>query len=348
MEQRVENDEDDSDNEHAEDKDPAESIANLTPVANSHHSEGGGSTRTFYTWGVDFMIWTQFVDDMWVPCVGTCKDKVADSYANRYHLSHQFLPHDVEEDDDTTEYQVEVKQLRKISVHSGTGNSKSHWQMIYCFSLFERYILEVHNTSCFARDLVSWLKMAGELNGKRVHFKVSLFYGSVDNVVFQFVFFSYISQLQPPAYSLLLSYCVQLRNGGLKGKTIKLYMTSIKSACLYFGSCFQMPNDIYNMIASYMDMDTSNASSSFDFVDDLPRLFNACWELPGHDNEDKLKYWTMFLISIVMMARASEVTTFCPLYEDLELPTSDQQYWDSDGIPKYILVTLRYSWIYSF
>jgi hypothetical protein len=88
--------------------------------------------------------------------------------------------------------------------------------------------------------------------------------------------------------------------------------------------------------------DEDTVAASFDFVNDLPRLFRACWELPDHDNEDKLKYWTMFLISIVMMARASEVTTFCPIFEDLELPTPDQQYWDSDGMPKYVYITLRY------
>ena len=50
----------------------------------------------------------------------------------------------------------------------------------------------------------------------------------------------------------------------------------------------------------------------------------------------------MLLISIVLFARSNEVSTNCPLYEDMELPPPDARpQWDSDGFPKYIILALR-------
>ena len=50
----------------------------------------------------------------------------------------------------------------------------------------------------------------------------------------------------------------------------------------------------------------------------------------------------MLLISIIMFARSNEVAENCPIYEDLELPDAEAtQQWDCDGLPKYIILSLR-------
>ena len=50
----------------------------------------------------------------------------------------------------------------------------------------------------------------------------------------------------------------------------------------------------------------------------------------------------MLLINITLFARTNEMTINCPLYEDLELPPPDaRQQWDSDGLPKYVILALR-------
>ena len=50
----------------------------------------------------------------------------------------------------------------------------------------------------------------------------------------------------------------------------------------------------------------------------------------------------VLLIGIVLFARTNELTTNCPLYEDMELPPPDaRQQWDCDGLPKYIILALR-------
>ena len=43
---------------------------------------------------------------------------------------------------------------------------------------------------------------------------------------------------------------------------------------------------------------------------------------------------------MVLMARASDLTTFCPTVEDLILP-QDEDDWDSDGYLKWIDIGLR-------
>jgi hypothetical protein len=53
-----------------------------------------------------------------------------------------------------------------------------------------------------------------------------------------------------------------------------------------------------------------------------------------------IKVWCMFLISICMMARAADITQYCPCYEDIELPEG-QHLWNLDGIPDWIELGLR-------
>ena len=60
----------------------------------------------------------------------------------------------------------------------------------------------------------------------------------------------------------------------------------------------------------------------------------------GWGFERMLRCGTMFLIAMVLMARASNLTTFCPIVEDLILP-QDENDWDPDGYPKWIDIGLQ-------
>lgn len=58
---------------------------------------------------------------------------------------------------------------------------------------------------------------------------------------------------------------------------------------------------------------------------DMPILWCALWSMPAANQLKKLQTWAMLLISMVMCARPSEVTTerrtgtvYCPLIEDYE------------------------------
>lgn len=64
--------------------------------------------------------------------------------------------------------------------------------------------------------------------------------------------------------------------------------------------------------------------------------------MKGWNEQEKVKHWVMFLFSIVMMARASEVASpYCPVYEDIEFPPVGSG-WTTDGLPKYIIISLRH------
>ena len=81
-------------------------------------------------------------------------------------------------------------------------------------------------------------------------------------------------------------------------------------------------------------------AKAFDMYEDLPKLWRACWTECGWSSMLAVRHWAMFLVSICIFARASDVTTFCPLLEDTRLPDTATM-WDSDGFPKYIEIALR-------
>ena len=51
----------------------------------------------------------------------------------------------------------------------------------------------------------------------------------------------------------------------------------------------------------------------------LPLMFNAVMTMSHWDSAKIVQAWTMFLVAMCMMARASDVTRFCPTYEDIQL-----------------------------
>jgi len=86
---------------------------------------------------------------------------------------------------------------------------------------------------------------------------------------------------------------------------------------------------------------------SFDVVHELPRILEAIFEdeYEGRTNPFKCgllraMLFTMVMLQLVLIGRASLLSQFCPLYEDLEIPSMGL-HMDVDGIPKFIILTLR-------
>ena len=88
------------------------------------------------------------------------------------------------------------------------------------------------------------------------------------------------------------------------------------------------------MIKDVFDRYHPEGAATVDLVSFLPDAYVAVFgsDLPHFD---KLMRWSMLLISINIFARASEMTEYCPLAEDIVLPT-DVEDWCSDGIPRFL------------
>ena len=58
----------------------------------------------------------------------------------------------------------------------------------------------------------------------------------------------------------------------------------------------------------------------------------------GWSKLKRLCAWAMFLVSMCICARASDLTEHCPELERVRLPP--ERHWDVDGLPKYIIVVM--------
>ena len=126
-----------------------------------------------------------------------------------------------------------------------------------------------------------------------------------------------------------------------KGATIRSYVNSLRSVCRRYG-VDEIPGfkkSLKARVKNYENKDGNVSAEAFDMSDGLPKLWAACWSMTGWKYDKMLQTWTMFLIALCLMARASCIAgAYSPKYEDLELPPEAQ--WDTDGYPKYITINL--------
>jgi hypothetical protein len=200
---------------------------------------------------------------------------------------------------------------------------KSHLQTAEQYAMFERYVLEMHPNHPYTTYLHEVENAT--LTGQKVEYK-------------------------GPSSGLIEAYIHDLRGGGagkggVKGGTIKTYLGAISSAHTQFGFGKESPMDhptIRSLIKKYQDDDGTDSTASLDFLTDLPTIHGVCWSMRGWADRQRLMCWSMFLVAICLMARASEMTDFCPTYEDITLPApTTTAAWDKDGFPKWIGIALR-------
>jgi hypothetical protein len=130
-----------------------------------------------------------------------------------------------------------------------------------------------------------------------------------------------------------------MRNGALTGGTIRVYVGGLLSMFNWLGMVIVLSTQSRAIISQWEHQDGHDSTASFDMVTDLPKLHAVCWSMKGWAEAKILLCWTMFLVAMCLMARASDVTEFCPLAEDIELPP--RHLWDQDGKPSHIIVVLR-------
>ena len=104
--------------------------------------------------------------------------------------------------------------------------------------------------------------------------------------------------------------------------------------------CFFADTDtISSAIHEWETQDGNEAAAAFKMFEYLPLMFNAVMTMSHWDSAKIVQAWTMFLVAMCMMARASDVTRFCPTYEDIQL--APPAMWDEDGTPQFIELGLR-------
>ena len=94
-------------------------------------------------------------------------------------------------------------------------------------------------------------------------------------------------------------------------------------------------------LREWEDIDRTEESDAFDFIDHLPLIHAACMTMSRWTYFECMRTWTMFLISICMFARASCITTYCPTMEDIRMPREGGAEWDVDGMPDWIELGMR-------
>ena len=149
----------------------------------------------------------------------------------------------------------------------------------------------------------------------------------------------------------MVAYILYLRGRDLENPlhaatTVQAYLTSISSVCHYFGLASPCAaREVQSIMADILEKDGFEGTAAFNFSEELPGLFSAVWFVSHWTYAKRVKCWAMFLVAVCIFARASDVTTFCPVYEDIEMPPAFV--WDSesspDGIPPYIIIILRYA-----
>jgi hypothetical protein len=205
---------------------------------------------------------------------------------------------------------------------------KSHVQRVQNQSMFERYCLEYHPVRAYS----TFLQKCECPGDQPVSFEAP-----PKDMVFSYVCFLRVGEIVgPPVAGAEIP--APLR----KHETIKTYLGAISATCTEF-SIPEPPHksdpDLHEKLKLWKDADEVAQAHPFDFVDDLPKLWAACWTIKSWSKTRALKNWAMFLISICMFARASDVTTHCPLVEDTRLPPEGM--WDDDGLPQFVEVCMK-------
>ena len=117
-------------------------------------------------------------------------------------------------------------------------------------------------------------------------------------------------------------------------------MSAVNATCKELGGdVVALDSELLEALAEWKDVDETDEADAFDFVEHLPKIWAACWHMSRWSYFECLRTWTMFLVAINMFARASCITTYCPTYEDIQLPTDAER--DPDGLPQWIDLGMR-------
>ena len=217
--------------------------------------------------------------------------------------------------------------------------NKSHKQFVYKLSIVEGFFLALLPQSDFSRYLM-------QLQSRLIPLNDGKFKG---NPVRAFIPFSSLKEIELVAFIQYLitpkdmatafsidGCCVNGRGVGYKSLEgfITVIRTIHRAAGISDGLCPTHGENVKAIRKDVFDRYHPEGALALDFATFLPKAYVAVFgsDLP---NLDKLMRWTSLLIAINIFARASEITDYCPLAEDIVFPT-DHVDWCADGLPRYI------------
>ena len=265
------------------------------------------------------------VDGAWKICKGTDLRHEPDSLIHRYDREVGFAISDEEL------AMVGRNQIAAAAERSARCRNKqdSHMQTVKRWALLERYLQAFHPDE----DYTIYLRKLGADATPRSE-DAEMLEDAPERCPFRAC----------PAL-LRLAYTEYLRRADpasakpdRKSSTIRKYViTATASVLIEFSQPKQEDKRVKDTVAGYTDGEES--AEAFDVEQTMPKLWTALWALRGWGMMKRIMAWAMLLVAMSIMARASCLTTYCPMLEDTELPPP--RHWDRDGLPKYITIGMR-------
>ena len=132
---------------------------------------------------------------------------------------------------------------------------------------------------------------------------------------------------------------------GLKFNAIAALLSSIGTLATEAGcedkvSIMKDPN-VSKLLNLWEDSDELESANPFDIVTGIKKMYESCFNMSHWSMQTKIKNWAWVLFTICVIGRASCVSQYCPLIEDMMFPDELADY-DKDNLPKYIAVGFRH------
>jgi hypothetical protein len=152
--------------------------------------------------------------------------------------------------------------------------------------------------------------------------------------------------LLSPRQSIVLAYMherIGINDESIQPKrfpSARKALWALRNVTVKAGLQICLPTNALNELMRKVKEDhRAKPASSFDMVDHgwlLHESSLTAWSRPL----DSVMYWTMFLIMMACILRASEVTTFCPNIESIQLPEKDEDTDSVSGLPNWMEFSL--------
>jgi hypothetical protein len=150
-----------------------------------------------------------------------------------------------------------------------------------------------------------------------------------------------------PSDILLKTYIVHLRNQDVEtaekpagrsnsSATIRKNIGLLSGVVRRFrGDFIKKAADIKKMCNRFLEEDCPNPAPAWLLEIELPKLWDALWNKIQGNYQWKVKLWCRLLVQIGTIARASDVTEYCPHLGSVKFPVHEND-WFKDGSPAYI------------
>lgn len=296
-----------------------------------------------YTYGVQHMLHRKKDEDgRWKVCESTDPLRSTDSVVHRWQREKGFRPAaaDLAEIDSTAAVERAWQEQRAAEAN------ESHPNRVASQGVFERWCKDQAGESPYTKWLTNITltpENAGAVNAylaERAAAASGYEEGTVTGPGGEFLI-----EFVPPPPVLVLAWINSLRNGregcaGCKGGYIKNLVSGVSVTCTEFGADMIMKGAVSDKVLGFLKEDGHKPSKAFDMEADMITMWNKVWHVRTWPRLKCLLCWAMMLIGIVIAARSACITTYCPLYEDMEVPDADSA-WDNDGLPKFLIIGLR-------